>query len=117
MLRPVIGLASTVPKQFPGGGIVPKIIVGIDESDRSKDAVVLASQLARGSHAELILVCAYPYGDSPSRVENPEYMGFVKAGFESVALKLRPGNNEIVLAVTDDQRFGWGFVARLKELR
>lgn len=47
----------------------------------------------------------------------PEYMGFVKPEYENVPLKLRPGNNEIVLAVTDDQRFGWGFVARLKELR
>ncbi|CAN5745158.1 hypothetical protein BH18ACI4_BH18ACI4_10520 [soil metagenome] len=48
---------------------------------------------------------------------HPEYMGFVKPGYENVALKLRRGNNEIMLAVTDDQRFGWGFVARLKELR
>lgn len=48
---------------------------------------------------------------------HPEYMGFVKPEYENVALKLRPGNNEILLAVTDDQRFGWGFVARLKELR
>ncbi len=47
---------------------------------------------------------------------HPEYMGFVKPDFEKVALKLRPGDNEIVLAVTDDQRFGWGFVARMKKL-
>lgn len=46
-----------------------------------------------------------------------EYMGFVKPDYENVSLKLRPGDNEIVLAVTDDQRFGWGFIARLKELR
>lgn len=44
---------------------------------------------------------------------HPEYMGFVKPGFENVFLKLRPGDNELVLAVTDDQRFGWGFIARL----
>ncbi|MCM3872196.1 MAG: LamG domain-containing protein, partial [Pyrinomonadaceae bacterium] len=48
---------------------------------------------------------------------HPEYMGFVKPEYESVALKLRPGNNDIVLAVTDDQRFGWGFIARVKELQ
>lgn len=46
---------------------------------------------------------------------HPEYMGFVKPQFETVHLKLRAGKNEIVLAVTDDQRFGWGFIARLKE--
>jgi hypothetical protein len=44
---------------------------------------------------------------------HPEYMGFVKPEYENVFLKLRPGDNEIVLAVTDDQRFGWGFIARL----
>jgi len=48
---------------------------------------------------------------------HPEYMGFVKPEYEQVALKLRPGDNEIVLAVTDDQRFGWGFIARVRELQ
>jgi nucleotide-binding universal stress UspA family protein len=46
---------------------VPKIIVGVDESERSKDAVALAARLARGSEAELVLVCAYPYDDVPGR--------------------------------------------------
>lgn len=46
---------------------------------------------------------------------HPEYMGFVKPEYENVSLKLRPGDNELVLAVTDDQRFGWGFIARLKQ--
>jgi nucleotide-binding universal stress UspA family protein len=42
------------------GGTVPKIIVGIDVSDRSKDALALAAQLARGAGGELVLVGAYP---------------------------------------------------------
>ena len=46
---------------------------------------------------------------------HPEYLGFVKAEHEHIYLKLRAGNNEVVLAVTDDQRFGWGFIARLRE--
>ena len=46
---------------------------------------------------------------------HPEYMGFVKPQFEIVYLKLRAGKNEIILAVTDDQRFGWGFIARLRD--
>jgi nucleotide-binding universal stress UspA family protein len=46
---------------------VSKIIVGVDESDRSRDAVALAALLARGSDAELVLVCAYPYDDVPGR--------------------------------------------------
>ena len=46
---------------------------------------------------------------------HPEYMGFVKPEYENVFMKLRLGNNEIILAVSDDQRFGWGFIARMKE--
>ena len=38
----------------------------------------------------------------------PEYVGFVDPRFERVWLPLRAGENEVVLAVTDDQRFGWG---------
>jgi nucleotide-binding universal stress UspA family protein len=52
---------------------MPKIIVGVDESDRSKDAVALAAELARGSGAELVLVCAFPYDDTPSRASNADF--------------------------------------------
>jgi len=52
---------------------VPKIIVGVDESDRSKDAVALAAHFARGSGAELVLVCAFPYDDTPSRAGNLDF--------------------------------------------
>lgn len=38
----------------------------------------------------------------------PEYVSFVDARFERAWLPLRAGRNEIILAVTDDQRFGWG---------
>ncbi len=34
-------------------------------------------------------------------------------GSDRVHLRWRVGANELVLAVTDDQRFGWGFAARL----
>ena len=55
-----------------------KIIVGVDESDRSKDAVALAALLARGSDAELVLVCAYPYDDTPSRAANTGYKRYLR---------------------------------------
>jgi hypothetical protein len=38
----------------------------------------------------------------------PEFVSFVDPRFERVWLSLRAGTNELVLAVTDDQRFGWG---------
>ena len=52
-------------------------------------------------------------GNNGFESRHPEYMGFVKPGFESVYLRLRPGTNELVIALTDDQRFGWGLTARL----
>ena len=45
---------------------------------------------------------------------HPEYMGFVKPEFENIYLSLRRGKNDLVLAVTDGQVFGWGFAARLR---
>lgn len=44
---------------------------------------------------------------------SPGYASFVDARFEQVWLPLKPGRNEVVLAVTDDQRFGWGFAMSL----
>lgn len=43
-----------------------------------------------------------------------QFVSFVDARFESVYLPLRQGDNELLLAVSDDQRFGWGFSARLQ---
>ena len=49
-----------------------KIIVGIDASERSGDAVALAAQLA-GANAELVLVSAFPYDTSDVRGASPGY--------------------------------------------
>ena len=43
---------------------VSKIIVGVDGSDRSDDALALASSLARRTAAEIVLARAYPYDDA-----------------------------------------------------
>ena len=55
-----------------------KIIVGVDESERAKDAVALAVRLARGSDAELVLVCVYPYDDTPGRGAYTGYREFLR---------------------------------------
>ena len=62
----------------PEEEIVTKIIVGVDESERSEDAVTLAARLARGSDAELVLVCAYPYDDVPGRGAHTGYREFLR---------------------------------------
>lgn len=43
----------------------------------------------------------------------PQLASFVDARWESAFLPFREGDNEIVLAVADDQRFGWGFALRI----
>lgn len=41
---------------------------------------------------------------------------FRKARDENVSLKTFPGNDDLDLAVADEQRFGWGFIAGLKDV-
>jgi nucleotide-binding universal stress UspA family protein len=77
---------------------VPRIIVGIDESDRSKDAVALAAQLARGSGAELALICAYPYDDRPSRASNLEYRRSLRADAEESLRRAHEGAADLPIA-------------------
>src|SRR5687768_5378150 len=45
-------------------GPVSKLIVGVDGSDRSDDALALASSLARRTAAEIVLARAYPFDDA-----------------------------------------------------
>jgi nucleotide-binding universal stress UspA family protein len=49
---------------------VPTILVGVDDSDRSLDAVALARQLALASGATVLVAAAFPYDDRPSPVSN-----------------------------------------------
>ena len=45
----------------------------------------------------------------------PQLNSFVDARWESTFLPLRAGDNELVLAIADDQRFGWGFAVRIAD--
>lgn len=45
----------------------------------------------------------------------PQLNSFVDTRWESVFLPMRAGANEVVLAVADDQRFGWGFAMRITD--
>ena len=45
----------------------------------------------------------------------PQLASFVDSRWESVFLPFREGDNEIVLAIADDQRFGWGFALRIDD--
>jgi nucleotide-binding universal stress UspA family protein len=70
---------------------MPKMIVAVDDSDRAKDAVALASQLARGSGAELVLVNAYPYEEFPSRVSASGYRQYLREDAEAAIRRAQEG--------------------------
>jgi nucleotide-binding universal stress UspA family protein len=59
-----------------------KIIVGIDDPERSKDAVALAAQFARETGAELEAICAYPYQDAIGRGANVTYRTYLREDAE-----------------------------------
>ena len=72
-----------------------KIIVGVDESDRSRDAVALAAMLARGGDAELVLVCAYPYDDVPGRGAHTGYRQYLREDAEAAMGRATAGMGEL----------------------
>ena len=43
------------------------IVIGVDDSTRSEDAVAFARRLARAANGRIVLVNAFPYADVPSR--------------------------------------------------
>ncbi len=49
----------------PSVPFMATIIVGVDDSPRSQDAIALARALALASGAEVIAICAFPYDDRP----------------------------------------------------
>ncbi|WP_053226373.1 universal stress protein [Solirubrobacter soli] len=49
------------------------ILIGVDESERSEDAVAFARRLADVAAAHVIVANAYPYSDIPSRGANSAY--------------------------------------------
>lgn len=54
-------------------------------------------------------------GDSAFARRDPSFLGIVSLGADAVYVDLRPGANEIVLAISE--KFGgWGFAARLEPL-
>ena len=46
----------------------------------------------------------------------PGFLGLVNTDSETVVLPLERGENELIVAVSDDQRFGWGLLARMSSL-
>ena len=69
-----------------------KIIVGVDQSEGSNDAIALASGLAGITGAELMLVNVFPYDTRPSRALNARVRGRICARTASELLERLRGD-------------------------
>src|SRR6188472_3369943 len=58
------------------------ILIGVDGLPRSDDAVDYVRPLAAASRATIVLACAFPYDDTPSRAANLEFRATMKAQAE-----------------------------------
>jgi nucleotide-binding universal stress UspA family protein len=66
-----------------------KIIVGVDGSEGSRDAIALASRLAGITGAELMLVNVFPYDTHPSRALNRTFENDLRQISEELLERLR----------------------------
>jgi nucleotide-binding universal stress UspA family protein len=67
------------------------IVIGVDASPRSEDAIALGSRLARVSKAHVIVASAFPYSDLPSRASNGSYRAALREDAENVARAMSEG--------------------------
>jgi nucleotide-binding universal stress UspA family protein len=70
---------------------VSTILIGVDASERSEDAIALGRRLASASGARVELVCVFPYDDSPNRAANAMYREYLAADAEKTITRLRAG--------------------------
>ena len=54
------------------------ILIGVDDSTRSEDAVAFGRRLAGATGGRVALTCAFPYSDIPSRSTNLTYRQALK---------------------------------------
>ena len=71
-----------------------KIIVGVDESPGSTDAIALASSLAGITGATLMLVNVFPYDTHPSRAVNADFENFMREDSEELLERLRAAHGD-----------------------
>jgi nucleotide-binding universal stress UspA family protein len=70
---------------------VSTILIGVDGSTRSEDAVAFGRRLASASGSRVILVCAFPYEDEPNPFPNSLLRGDLRAKAQETADRLREG--------------------------
>jgi nucleotide-binding universal stress UspA family protein len=67
---------------------VSTILIGVDDSTRSEDAVAFGRRLAGASGGRVVVACAFPYSDVPSRASNLAYRDALKADASATARRM-----------------------------
>lgn len=86
------------------------IVVGVEESERSADAIALARRLADATGAGLLLVNAYPYEAVPGGPARPEYEEYVRRSSREL---LEAARAALAPAVADTESVGGFSAARV----
>src|SRR5215211_913040 len=81
------------------GTIMSKLIVGVDGSDGSHDAITLASMLAGITGAEIVLVNVFPYDQHPSRAVNTVFESYLRRDSEELLERLRDLHGDVTVEV------------------
>ena len=76
-----------------------KIIVGVDESPGSADAIALASNLAGMTGATLTLVNVFPYDVHPSRAVNYEFETYMRQDSVGLLERLRDAHGDETIEI------------------
>jgi nucleotide-binding universal stress UspA family protein len=68
---------------------VSTILIGVDDSTRSEDAVAFGRRLAGATDSQVVVACAFPYSDMVGRSANLAYRNALKEDAIATAQKLR----------------------------
>jgi nucleotide-binding universal stress UspA family protein len=68
---------------------VHSILIGVDESERSEDAIAFGRRLAGISSAPIGVVCAFPYNAYPARAGNAVYRDYLRDDAAKTANRMR----------------------------
>lgn len=75
------------------------IVIGVDNSSRSTDAIALGRRLASVSKAHVLIASAFPYSDIPSRASNSVY----RAALRDDAIEVAQGMSERLEGIPADR--------------
>ena len=77
------------------GPTMSTILIGVDASERSQDAIAFGNRLAALSSAHVVVACAFPYDDAIRQGSNPEYRKALADDAEQTASTMRDRLDEI----------------------